>query len=227
MPTELYAPCCSWENQDEGFIAKLLVAEGAKDIAVGAPVALLVEEADQVAAFKDYTHGSGVGGAAAGAEAAAEQPAEDAAAAAASAGGTVAPGGAHHSDRMGPAARTLLAESGISADLVTPTGPNGIITKGDVLAAMAAGVKAPSPGAAKAAKAAKAATPAAAAEQQQPKQQPVAAAPKAAAPKAPVPAAAKPPPPPAGAAYTDIPNSQIRKVIAQRLLESKQTTPHL
>ena len=29
-----------------------------------------------------------------------------------------------------------------------------------------------------------------------------------------------------GPRYTDIPNSQIRKIIAQRLLESKQTIPH-
>ena len=36
-------------------------------------------------------------------------------------------------------------------------------------------------------------------------------------------AAAAPAP---GAAFTDIPNSQIRKVIASRLLESKQTVPH-
>ena len=29
-----------------------------------------------------------------------------------------------------------------------------------------------------------------------------------------------------GPRYTDIPNSQIRKIIAQRLLESKQKIPH-
>ena len=29
-----------------------------------------------------------------------------------------------------------------------------------------------------------------------------------------------------GPQYTDIPNSQIRKIIAQRLLESKQRIPH-
>jgi len=32
--------------------------------------------------------------------------------------------------------------------------------------------------------------------------------------------------PPAGAAYTDIPNSQIRRVIASRLTQSKQQIPH-
>ena len=33
-----------WEAQDDAFVAKLLVPEGAKDIAVGAPVAVFVED---------------------------------------------------------------------------------------------------------------------------------------------------------------------------------------
>lgn len=33
-----------WESQDDGYIAKLLVPEGAKDIAVGSPVAVFVED---------------------------------------------------------------------------------------------------------------------------------------------------------------------------------------
>lgn len=37
-----------WEAQDEGFLAKILVAEGTKDIAVGTPVAVVVEEAENV-----------------------------------------------------------------------------------------------------------------------------------------------------------------------------------
>ena len=37
-----------WEAQDEGFLAKILVAEGTKDIAVGTPVAVVVDEADNV-----------------------------------------------------------------------------------------------------------------------------------------------------------------------------------
>lgn len=46
-----------WESQEDGYIAKILVPDGSKDIAVGAPVAVLVEEAGEVAAFKDYTPG--------------------------------------------------------------------------------------------------------------------------------------------------------------------------
>ena len=33
-----------WEAQDDAFVAKLLVPEGAKDIAVGSPVAVFVED---------------------------------------------------------------------------------------------------------------------------------------------------------------------------------------
>jgi pyruvate/2-oxoglutarate dehydrogenase complex dihydrolipoamide acyltransferase (E2) component len=43
--------------------------------------------------------------------------------------------------RIGPAAAKLLRESGLSADAVKPSGPHNIVTKGDVLAAIAAGVK--------------------------------------------------------------------------------------
>ncbi|KAI7843060.1 hypothetical protein COHA_003233 [Chlorella ohadii] len=212
----------SWENQDEGFVAKLLVTEGTKDIQVGTPVALLVDEEEQLAAFKDYkAAGSGSGATtAAAAGAAADAPSSSGSAAAAA----EAKPAVHRDSRIGPAARTLLAESGLSPEDVTPTGPHGIITKGDVLAAIDAGVK---PRAAAAAPA-----PAApAAPQQQQQQQPAAAAPQqqAAATKpaaAPV-AAAAGKVPPKGAAYTDIPNSQVRKIIAQRLQESKQTIPHL
>ena len=43
--------------------------------------------------------------------------------------------------RLGPAARKLLEESGLSESDVKGTGPLGIVTKGDVLAAMARGDK--------------------------------------------------------------------------------------
>ena len=42
-----------WESQDDGYIAKLLVPDGAKDIPVGTPVAVFVE--DQVAACPHRT----------------------------------------------------------------------------------------------------------------------------------------------------------------------------
>jgi len=33
-----------WEAQDDGFVAKILAEEGAKDIAVGSPVIVIVED---------------------------------------------------------------------------------------------------------------------------------------------------------------------------------------
>lgn len=33
-----------WESQDDGFVAKLLVEDGAKDISVGEPVLVFVED---------------------------------------------------------------------------------------------------------------------------------------------------------------------------------------
>ena len=44
-------------EQDDGIVAKLLVKAGTKDIPVGTPMAVLVEEAEHVAAFKDYQAG--------------------------------------------------------------------------------------------------------------------------------------------------------------------------
>jgi hypothetical protein len=75
----------SWENQDEGFIAKLLVPEGTQGVAVGSPVAVLVEEEGAVPAFKGYAAGGG--SEAAAAPAAAEAPEQAAPAAAAAAAG--------------------------------------------------------------------------------------------------------------------------------------------
>jgi pyruvate dehydrogenase E2 component (dihydrolipoamide acetyltransferase) len=37
-----------WEAQDEGFLAKIILGEGTKDIAVGTPVAVVVEEEENV-----------------------------------------------------------------------------------------------------------------------------------------------------------------------------------
>ena len=43
-----------WEAQEEGVLAALLVPDGARDVAVGTAVAVLVEEAGDVAAFAGY-----------------------------------------------------------------------------------------------------------------------------------------------------------------------------
>ena len=39
-----------WEAQEEGYLAKILQPDGAKDIPVGTVVAIVVEEKDDVSA---------------------------------------------------------------------------------------------------------------------------------------------------------------------------------
>ena len=46
-----------FEMQEEGFIAKLLYPEGAKDVKLGEVVAIVVDSKEDVAKFKDYTSG--------------------------------------------------------------------------------------------------------------------------------------------------------------------------
>jgi len=44
-----------WEAVDGGFLAKILVAEGTSDIEIGKPVAIVCEEEEDLKAFKDVT----------------------------------------------------------------------------------------------------------------------------------------------------------------------------
>ncbi|KAJ2156256.1 pyruvate dehydrogenase complex dihydrolipoamide acetyltransferase component (E2) [Coemansia sp. RSA 552] len=98
-----------------------------------------------------------------------------------------------------PLAKTMAKEKGIDLAQVKGSGPRGRIVKADIEGFVASG----------AAQAAAAPAPAAAK-----------AAPAAAKAAAPAPAA------PAAAGYTDIPLSNMRKVIATRLTEAKSTIPH-
>ena len=40
--------------QEEGYIAKLLFPAGTKDIPLGTPIAIVVDEKEDIAKFKDY-----------------------------------------------------------------------------------------------------------------------------------------------------------------------------
>jgi len=124
---------------------------------------------------------------------------------------------------MWPSVRRLLAESGLDPRGIAPTGPLGMLVKGDVLAAM--GLCAPpapidvlAPMGLPAQPTTAAPAPAVAAPA------PAAVAPAAAARTPPPP----PPPPPLSPGYdfVDLPVSNVRKVIASRLVESKTTGPH-
>ncbi|KAK9843853.1 hypothetical protein WJX84_007561, partial [Apatococcus fuscideae] len=125
--------------------------------------------------------------------------------------------------RIGPAAQYLLRSSGLRAEDIRPTGPRGILTKGDVLQAIESGAK-PSKGAS-------APAPEAPAQEAAPKSAPKPAAKQQTQdPQQKPKAKLEAPPPPAASLqgpHTDVPHTQIRRIIAGRLLESKQQIPHL
>ncbi|CAO3616329.1 unnamed protein product [Mucor hiemalis] len=184
-----------FECQEEGFLAKVLVDTGAKDIAVGQPIAVFVENEEDIAAFENFSVADVAGGAPAAEEPKKEEPKkEEAAAPVAAESKSESKATASHGGRVlaSPLARKIADERGLDISLVKGTGNNGVVTKEDVEGYKAAPASAP---------AASAAAPA---------QIPTAYAPQGAS----------------GAAYTDIPTTSMRKIIASRLTESKQQVPH-
>lgn len=131
-----------YEAVDEGIMAKILVPEGAQDIAVGTPVAVLVDDASHVDAFKDYVATSE-------APAPAPAPASAAPAPAAAAPAPAAPAAGLPAQVVGnvvsasPLARQLAASMGVSLSAVQGTGPAGRIIAADVSEAAAAQAAAP------------------------------------------------------------------------------------
>jgi pyruvate dehydrogenase E2 component (dihydrolipoamide acetyltransferase) len=192
------------EAVDEGRLGKILIAAGTQGVAVNTPIAILLEEGEDESALSKS---------AAPAPAAAPTAAAPALVAAAAAPvAATAPAAAPATGARvfaSPLARRIAEQAGVDLKSVKGTGPNGRIVKADVEAAKAAGPAkaAPAPVAA----AAPVAAPA-----------PVAAAP---APKA-AGVDAKDLSDKLGMTYTAIPNSGMRKVIARRLGEAKQTVPH-
>lgn len=88
---------------DDGFVAKILVPEGTKDVAVGTPVAIVVEDAEDVKAFADYQAGTAAEPAA--------TPATPAAAPAAAASGSFPP----HVVMAMPALSPTMAQGNVAA----------------------------------------------------------------------------------------------------------------
>ncbi|KAF0267406.1 hypothetical protein FOG50_00286 [Hanseniaspora uvarum] len=128
-----------FEFQEEGFLAKVLVPEGSKDIPVNTPIAVYVEEEADVAAFKDFTVAD-----AGGAKKAApkeEAPKKEAPAApkeeAPKKAAAAAPVSTSGRIFASPLAKVLALEHGIALKEVTPTGPNGRIVKADIEAFLA------------------------------------------------------------------------------------------
>eukprot|EP01116_Phalansterium_solitarium_P021951 TRINITY_DN7054_c0_g1_i1.p1 TRINITY_DN7054_c0_g1~~TRINITY_DN7054_c0_g1_i1.p1 ORF type:complete len:512 (-),score=186.48 TRINITY_DN7054_c0_g1_i1:681-2216(-) len=192
-----------FEVTDEFYIAKYLVPEGGPEISVGQPIAITVDSAADVAAFKDYTAGSAAAAPAPKAPEPAKQP-EAPKEAPKAAAPAPAPKAAPVAEETGPfvpgqppklatpqlaaspLAKSLAESAGIDLRQVQGTGPNGRIVKSDVAAFASSAPSAPAPASAVAAPAAVG----------------------------------------TAGAFTDIPNSGLRKVIATRLSLSKSTIPH-
>ena len=189
----------AFESQEDGFLAKIVVGDGAQNVPVGAIVAVMVEDKEHVSAFAGYVPPA--------AAAAGSTPAPPAPAGKASSPSS--PSSFETGGRMWPSVRRLLAESGIDPSTITPTGPRGMLVKGDVLAAMglcAAPVPSPSAAAMHAAA-------------EKPSTTKANASP-------PAPLSPTPTPEDDFENWEDLPVTSIRRVIASRLLESKTRTPH-
>jgi pyruvate dehydrogenase E2 component (dihydrolipoamide acetyltransferase) len=192
------------EAVDEGTIGKILVAEGTENVPVNEIIAILLEEGEDAGALKGGAPAAAKPEAKAEAAAAAEPKAE-AAPAAQPAPAAKAVANGHDDSRVfaSPLARRMAQQAGIDLAALQGSGPHGRIVKADIDAAVAGGAPAAKPAAA--------AKPAPAAP---------AAKPAAAGPNAKQLADAY------GIPYSEQKHSNMRKTVARRLLESKQTVPH-
>ncbi|XP_018115751.1 pyruvate dehydrogenase protein X component, mitochondrial isoform X2 [Xenopus laevis] len=192
------------ESNDDGVLAKILVEEGSKNVRLGSLIALLVEEGKdwkQVDVPSVKVSPTAVPTATQITDVPAPKP--------------VAPA-VKLGLRMSPAARHIIDTHGLDTSSITPTGHRGIITKEDALKFLA--------------------------QKKAPGEKPIPATPTPPPEKIPTsPPAASPAPvsgrpsfPPVSipgkphteGMFSEIPASNIRKVIAKRLTESKSSIPH-
>jgi pyruvate dehydrogenase E2 component (dihydrolipoamide acetyltransferase) len=185
------------EAVDEGFLAKIVVPEGTDNVAINAVIAILTET-------KDEKLDAAAKPASPAPEAAKPEAVQDAPKKAEPA----PPAAPVHEDEherifASPLARSMAKQAGIDLASIKGSGPHGRIVKADIDASGAAAPVKEAPK--EAVVSGTAAAPVAAA-----------AAPKAAQTTVQT----------FGAPHKKIPNSSMRKVIAKRLSESKQTVPH-
>ncbi|KAF7224732.1 pyruvate dehydrogenase complex component X [Nothobranchius furzeri] len=200
------------ESNDDGILAKILMEEGSRSVRLGTLIALMVEEGQD---WKQV-----------------EIPSPDAALPSAAPPTTpsglasVGPPAALPSSpppisgslRLSPAARHILDTHGVDPRLATPTGPRGLITKEDALNLLK---KSPAPKATPATVAPAGPVPATRAALT-----PAAPPPAPPSSRPSIPPVSVPGKPGAPGTFTEIPASNVRRVIAQRLTQSKTTIPH-
>lgn len=168
------------EAVDEGVLGKIVVQEGAQEVAVNSLIAVLLEEGEDASAIDDFVAKNSASAPAP----AAKQPETESKPAPSAAPIPSAPPAKVEQKivKPGPAgrifasplARRIASNEGISLSSIVGTGPHGRIVKADVLAGGSARGRV----------------------QRHPQE------------------------------YNLVPNNNMRKVIAKRLVESKQTVPH-
>ncbi|CAG8503589.1 4643_t:CDS:2 [Diversispora eburnea] len=171
-----------FECQEEGYLAKILIESGAKDVNVGSPLAILTENKEDIEKFSDFVpdqkatskvekieHVEEIPKKTEPPKSSTQLPEEP----------TKEPTKTYDRILVSPVARKLASERGISLDQVTGTGPKDRIVKADILNWVPPVTKA----------------------KEVPASEPI-------------------------SEYTDIPLSNMRKIIAERLSESSQTIPH-
>ncbi len=164
------------EAVDNGILGKIVVAEGAENVAVNTVIGVMLAEGEDSSALEGLS-------VEAPAPAASEPPQDAAPAMPEPASPPTAPATPARDGqriKVSPLARKMAAQAGIDLGTLSGSGPKGRIVKADIKAAMG---------------------------------------------DAPAQAAA-PPAAPAAGATTELPLSNMRKTIARRLTESKQTIPH-
>ncbi|KAL5594328.1 hypothetical protein BROUX41_001270 [Berkeleyomyces rouxiae] len=134
-----------FEFQEEGVIAKILIDTGAKDISVGKPIAIMVEDASNVAAFESFTAadlGEDAAAPAATPSAEASTPAASSSSSAPIPETPSTPGrlqtALERETNINFAAKRLAIESGVDVTTLKGSGPGGRITVEDVKKAKAA-----------------------------------------------------------------------------------------
>ncbi|KAG5557151.1 hypothetical protein RHGRI_007425 [Rhododendron griersonianum] len=109
------------------FLAKILAPEGSKDVAVGQPVAVTVEDEDDIETVRASISGG---------EVKKEKPTQHEARSEPRAQKT-------GFKRISPSAKLLITEHGLDASSITASGPRGTLLKGDVLGAIKSGKASP------------------------------------------------------------------------------------
>ncbi|KAM8862034.1 pyruvate dehydrogenase protein X component, mitochondrial [Synchiropus picturatus] len=192
------------ESNDDGILAKILMEEGSRNVPLGTLIAVMVEEG------QDWKQVEIPPPEASTPTATAPKPA----AAPVVTPVSVAPPPKPATSgplRLSPAARHILDTHGLDPKSATPTGPRGLITKEDALNLLKTS---PVPKAAPAAVAST--TP----------QTAVVSAPPPPGSRPNIPPLSVPGKPGAPGTFTELPASNVRRVIAQRLTQSKTTIPH-